>query len=125
MSAKGKGPVDRELPQRVGVEGKVASALGRMLTASTQAGPLRYLTQSKHEFATISYLAVKVQAPATLNNIVAPLLADGGKVTYGTTHENLNGWNLVADVSATRYVSSLLCTFILRGFIFPFPSQGD
>ena len=94
-------PVDRELVKRDGVSGVAAQALGRILNAKTQAGPIRYKTKSGMEFCTIDYLAVEITSPATIQDMVAPLLG-AGKVTHGSTRHSLLGWNVIVDISENR-----------------------
>eukprot|EP01060_Flectonema_neradi_P031019 TRINITY_DN4605_c0_g5_i1.p1 TRINITY_DN4605_c0_g5~~TRINITY_DN4605_c0_g5_i1.p1 ORF type:complete len:279 (+),score=29.08 TRINITY_DN4605_c0_g5_i1:49-885(+) len=94
-------PVDRELVKRDGVSGVAAQALGRIITAKTQAGPIRYKNKSGGEYCTVDYLAVGVTSPTTVHDIVAPLLG-AGKVTHGGTKDNLNGWNVVVDIAENR-----------------------
>eukprot|EP01064_Diplonema_japonicum_P030220 TRINITY_DN5079_c0_g3_i1.p2 TRINITY_DN5079_c0_g3~~TRINITY_DN5079_c0_g3_i1.p2 ORF type:complete len:297 (+),score=33.66 TRINITY_DN5079_c0_g3_i1:47-892(+) len=100
--SKGGGPNSRTLPQREGVSGHAAAALGRLLTAGTQAGPIRYTSGRGAEYCTVDYLAMDIQGPKNVKELIAPLIAQGAKVTFGSTHEPLKGWNLVVDVSETR-----------------------
>eukprot|EP00659_Diplonema_papillatum_P011176 gene11176-17184_t len=91
----------RSLPKRTGPAGAAATALTKVLVARTQAGPIRYANTAGGEYCTLAYLAVGVEQPHNVKQIIAPLLSQGARVTHGTTHEPLQGWNMVVDVSKT------------------------